>query len=144
MTTIICKIKDDLDAARKNQDKAKLQTLILLYAEVAKEGKKKNRETLDSEAIGVLKSFQANLELCISVSDNQEFKDKHRIELKVVKEYIPEQLTRKDLENLVGQIWLNQAKPTLGVIMKYFKEIHGGLYDGTELKSVVDEYLKPE
>ena len=144
MTNIISKIKADLDVARKEQNKTKLQTLILLYAEVAKEGKKKNQETTDNDAIGVLKSFQANLELCISVSDNQEFKDKHRIELSIVKEYIPQQLTRKDLENLVGEVWLGKVKPQLGVIMKYFKDNHGGLYDGKELKSVVDEYLKPE
>lgn len=142
MTTIISNIKDDLDAARKNQDKAKLQTLILLYSEVAKEGKKKNRETLDSEAIGVLKSFKDNLNLCISVSQDPLYKERANAEIKVVDAYIPEQLTRKDLENLVGQIWLNQEKPKLGVIMKYFKEVHGGLYDGVELKSVVDEYLK--
>lgn len=140
--TILSTIKTDLDTARKEKDKFKLEVLILLYSEVAKEGKKKNQETNDKDAIGVLKSFKSNLEICASVALTEEYRNKSKAEIEVVSKYIPQQLTRKDLENLVGEIWLaSKEKPKLGVIMKHFKDTHGGTYDGTELKSVVDEYL---
>lgn len=145
---IIEKIKEARLAAMKSKDAEKTSFLTILYSEVAMFGKNNgNRETTDEEAIKVLKKFVKGAEETIEIGEkNGRDVSKSKLELEILAEYLPKQLSEQDLklivDSFVAKLPDNEKnKKSMGKVMSYLKTNYGGQYDGKMASDIVKVVL---
>ena len=145
---IIEKIKQERLAAMKSKDAEKTSFLTILYSEVAMFGKNNgNRETTDEEAIKVLKKFVKGAEETIEIGEkNGRDVSKSKLELEILAEYLPKQLSEQDLklivDSFVAKLPDNEKnKKSIGKVMSYLKTNYGGQYDGKIASDIVKVVL---
>jgi len=145
---IIEKIKEARLAAMKSKDAEKTSFLTILYSEVAMFGKNNgNRETTDEEAIKVLKKFVKGAEETIEIGEkNGRDVSKSKLELEILAEYLPKQLSEQDLklivDSFVAKLPDNEKnKKSIGKVMSYLKTNYGGQYDGKIASDIVKVVL---
>ena len=127
---LIEKIKADMITAKKAGDKNKASLLVTLYSEAVKVGKdKENRDSTDTEVVGVVKKFLNGIDETLQVLGNQGTAVQIFLqERDILNSYLPQQLDREELEDIIGPLHI--AGKNMGEIMKHLKENYAGLYDG--------------
>ncbi len=121
---IIDQMRKELKEARKAKDKKLTGTLTALVGEVQMVGKNKgNRETNDAETLVVVTKFVKNLKELIQVmKDNNLSIENENIELKVYEGYLPEQMSKEELEVKIGLYLQTESDPNMGKIMSHLKK----------------------
>lgn len=126
---ILEKIKRDQLASRIGRNSIKTALLTTVLSEAAAIGKNDgSRHTTDSEVVAYLKKTIKNLVDFHNLTPDAMHKAKLMIEINTLNEYLPQQMSEIQIEDIVSNLKTKGA----GVpeIMKHFKEHHAGLYDG--------------
>ena len=144
---LINKIKSDSLIARKARQTDTATLLTTLYSEASMIGKNLgNRESTDQEVLQVIEKFvkNANEVKEILLKNN---KDTSNVisEIIVLSKYLPQKMSREELENVVRDI-IEALKDVnsevqMGKIMSVLKNSYGGIYDGKLASEIVRKEL---
>ena len=138
--SIISDIRTASVEARKNRSE-QASLLVTLLSEATMVGKNANRETTDDEAIAVIKKFIKNNSDTMSVITDELVHQSLEAEIKVLEQFLPKQLTREELCEVIEEIVASLEKPNMGSIMKLLKDGYGGTYDGGMASKLVKDML---
>jgi len=147
---IVDKLKQDQLQARKDRDAVLAPFLTTVYAEVITIGKNDgNRETTDQETIAVLKKYIKRAEEMKTIlADSGLMIGKEiaaaNFEIKVIKRYLPKQLSEAELTAVIAQIIEAREFSTMkdmGKVMQALKAMYDGTYDGATASDVVRRLL---
>lgn len=129
------KIKADMITAKKAGEKNKATLLNTLYAEAGTVGKnKENRESTDQEVLSVIKKFIKGVDETLQALGNEGTAVAIFLEeKKILESYMPQQLTREDLEDIIFGL----KTKDMATVMKHLKENYAGLYDGKTASEIV-------
>ena len=144
---LINKIKSDALIARKARQTDTATLLTTLYSEASMIGKNAgNRESTDQEVLQVIEKFikNANEIQTILLKNN---KDTSNVisEIIVLSKYLPQKMSREELENVVRDIIealkdIN-SEVQMGKVMSVLKNSYGGMYDGRIASEIVKKEL---
>lgn len=144
------RIKSDAMAARKaGDDQVAKSLLVTLSAEVVKIGKDDGqRETTDSEALAVIKTFMKNSQKTLdALPDTADPRgDVARRELEMLAIYLPAAVSDADLKAEIEAILsgIGEApypKSAMGAVMKGLRDKFGDAFDGKTMTPVVKEMI---
>ncbi len=143
---LIKRIYDDMIAARKGDEAVAKSLMVTLYSEAAMVGKnKRNGDTTDEEAIGMVKKFAANTEETIRLlTERGQDAAVQRRELEILQAYLPKQLTQAELVKAIADIVAAQAEKSpkvMGKVMGELKARYGATYDGKLASELVKSAL---
>lgn len=132
---LIEKIRADMITARRGDDAVVKSLLVTLFAEAQMVGKnKRNGDPTDDEVIAMVRKFAANTEETqrLLVARGQDATAQAR-ELEILCQYLPQQMTRDDLQAAIAQIVADQPEKhakVMGKVMSELKARFGATYDG--------------
>lgn len=140
-------IFNDMKVALKENEKLKLSTLRLIRAAIKNTEISKKDKLTEDEIIGIisnhLKKLEESLDLFIK-GQRPELVDKAKKEIKIIKEYLPEQLSEEEVEKIVKETiikfefkGLQDIGPAMREIMSQLK----GKTDGKIVNKMVRDFL---
>lgn len=140
-------IFNDMKEALKENEKLKLSTLRLIRAAIKNTEISKKDKLTEDEIIGIisnhLKKLEESLDLFIK-GQRPELADKAKKEIKIIKEYLPEQLPEEEVEKIVKDTiikfefkGLQDIGPAMREIMLQLK----GKTDGKIVNKMVRDLL---
>ena len=149
---LTAKIRADMTAAMKARESLRVDTLrgalSAFTNELVAKGKKPTEELDDAGAITVLKRLAKQRKEAAEQYEKggrAELADKEKSELKIIEEYLPQMVSREDIEKVVrakmtelGVADATGAGKLTGVVMK---ELAGNA-DGAVVKKVIDQLLR--
>lgn len=141
-------IQKDLVAAMKAKDTVRLASLraIKTAITVAKTAPNAPETFTAADIQNIIKKLvkqrKDSAEQYVAAG-RQDLADNEIAEMKVMEDYLPQQLTEKDIRDVISYLIDNsETKPNMGVIMKYFKEKYNGQYDGKMVSTIAKEMLE--
>ena len=142
--SILKDIKSAQLTARKNKDKLKAGVLTSLMSEVAIIGKNQGiDETLDDDAIKVVKKFTKGVNETINLVNDSTKLAELNAELEIYVEFLPKQMSEDELKTAIAQMMKGKEKSPklMGMLMGTLKKEYDGLYDGSMASKLVKEAL---
>ena len=142
------KVQEDMKASLKAGDRATLETLRGLLAQIKDERiKYRPKELMEENVLAVIqravKRRKESIEL-YTQGKRQDLVEKEQKEMEILQRYLPEQLSRDEIISIVNQIieqvGANSIKDlgkVMGPVMKKVK----GRADGKEIQQMVRERL---
>ena len=141
------KIRTDLTAAMKAQEKERLSVIRMLQSALKNEQIDAGHELSDEEAMSVIrksvKQRQDSIEQYSNAGRN-ELADKERAEMEILKSYLPAEMSEEELENGLREIVAAtgaQSKKDLGKVMKEATARYKGRADGKKIQEIVSRLL---
>lgn len=137
------RILNDLKNAMKAQDKEKLMVMRMVKGAMQLEELDKKHELSDDEMIGIIaKQIKTRKESIVEFEKGkrQDLIDKTNNEIKILSEYMPEQLSIEEINKEVDKIF-EELKPTKTDIGKVMGRASGLLKGKADL-SVVNKLIK--
>lgn len=131
---LIEKIRKDMQQAKIAKEIVKANLLSTLYAEIFTQSKSGKEMTEDDE-FKIIRKFIKNADDTIALGVSDEAVTKLNEEKKILEAYLPAQLSREKIEEIVTGL-ITEGK-TLKEIMPFFKEKYNGLYDGRLVSETV-------
>jgi uncharacterized protein YqeY len=147
MGTLTEKIRADLTAAMKAQEKERLSVIRMLQSAVKNEQINLGHELSDEEALSVIRKAVKQRQDSIEQYTNAgrtELADKERSELELLKTYMPPELSDEELESGLAEIIAStgaQSKKDLGKVMKEATARYRGRADGRKIQEIVGRLL---
>lgn len=142
------KIKNDMIQAMKQKDKDSLAVIKMIKASLDKERIDKQCEMTDELVIAIvskqLKMREDSLEAFTKAGRSDLSADVKK-EIEVVKRYLPEPLSKEEVESLIKEIIATYSNPTMkemGVIMGQVSKQIKGRYDLKEVSALIRQELK--
>lgn len=122
-------VSEDLKTAMKEKNTAKLSILRVLKSEIERNEQTSNGkiELPDGDVIKIVKKLIEGIKETTA----------NEIEISTLENYLPKQLSETEIRSLVGMLSFND----MGAIMKHFKSMYDGRYDGKLLSTIVKEKL---
>jgi len=148
MGTLTKKIAGDLRASIKNKDAIRTSTLRMITASIQNLCiEKKTKELEDGEILKIItkqiKQRQDSIE-SFKKGERGDLVDKETKELEILKSYLPEQLSEKDVETTVKKI-ISQtgasSKSDFGKVMQLCMQDLKGRADGKTVNAIVQKLL---
>jgi uncharacterized protein YqeY len=147
MPTLSEQIRTDLTAAMKAQEKDRLSTLRMLQSAIKNEQINIGHELSDEEAMSVIrkavKQRQDSIEQ-YTKGNRPELAEKERVEMELLKAYLPPELTEEEIESGVREIVAStgaQSKKDMGKVMKEATAKYKGRVDGKKIQEIVSRLL---
>ncbi len=137
------RILNDLKNAMKAQDKEKLMVMRMVKGAMQLEELDKKHELSDDEMIGIIaKQIKTRKESIVEFEKGkrQDLIDKTNNEIKILSEYMPEQLSLEEINKEIDKIF-EELKPTKTDIGKVMGRASGLLKGKADL-SVVNKLIK--
>lgn len=137
------RILNDLKNAMKAQDKEKLMVMRMVKGAMQLEELDKKHELSDDEMIGIIaKQIKTRKESIVEFEKGkrQDLIDKTNNEIKILSEYMPEQLSLEEINKEIDKIF-EELKPTKTDIGKVMWRASGLLKGKADL-SVVNKLIK--
>lgn len=138
---------DDLKVAMRNKDVVKKNTITLIRAAILQIEKDQKIE-LDDKGITeiISKELKKRKDAMVDFekSGRQDLIDGLKQEIEVVKEYLPEQLTYQEIEQIVKDTIVEvEAKDMkdMGKVMQAVKAKTAGVADGKTINEIVKQQL---
>ena len=134
---------NDLKNAMKAQDKEKLMVMRMVKGAMQLEELDKKHELSDDEMIGIIaKQIKTRKESIVEFEKGkrQDLIDKTNNEIKILSEYMPEQLSLEEINKEIDKIF-EELKPTKTDIGKVMGRASGLLKGKADL-SVVNKLIK--
>jgi uncharacterized protein YqeY len=141
------KIRADLTAAMKAQEKERLSVIRMLQSAVKNEQINVGHELSDEEAMSVIRKAVKQRQDSIEQYSNAgrtELADKERSEMEILKTYLPAELSEEELESGLRDIIAAtgaQSKKDLGKVMKEATATYKGRADGKRIQEIVGRLL---
>lgn len=146
--TIREKIVADMKEAMKAKDSVRLEAIRFLQAAIKnKEIDSRPNPITEDDVMGVIKRLVKQRKESIEQyqqAARQDLVDKETAELKVLENYLPAQMSREQLEQIVAEV-ITEVKATsakdMGVVMKAVIAKTAGTADGKMISEVVKSKL---
>ena len=141
------KIRADLTAAMKAQEKERLSVIRMLQSAVKNEQINAGHELSDEEAMSVIRKAVKQRQDSIEQYSNAgrtELADKERSEMEILRTYLPAELSDDELETGLREIFGStgaQSKKDLGKVMKEATARFKGRVDGKKVQEAVSRLL---
>ena len=141
------KIRADMTAAMKAQEKDRLSTIRMLQSAMKNEQINAGHELSDEEAMSVIRKAVKQRQDSIEQYTNagrMELAEKERAEMELLKTYLPAELSEEELEAGLREIVAStgaQSKKDLGKVMKEASARYKGRADGKKIQEVVSRLL---
>lgn len=141
------KIRTDLTAAMKAQEKERLSVIRMLQSALKNEQINVGHELSDEEAMSVIRKAVKQRQDSIEQYTNAgrtELADKERAEMEILRTYLPAELTAEELESGLREIIAStgaQSKKDLGKVMKEATARFRGRADGRVIQEIVGRLL---
>lgn len=140
-------IFNDMKEALKGKEKLKLSTLRMIRAAIKNAEISKKDKLTEDEIIGIitnyLKKLEESLDLFIK-GQRPELADRVKEEIKIIKEYLPEQLSEEEIKKIVKDtiIKLNfKGLQDIGPAMREILPQLKGKADGKTVNKLVRDLL---
>lgn len=147
MGSLTEKVRADMTAAMKAQDREKLSTIRMLQSALKNEQINSGHELSDEEALAVIrkavKQRQDSIEQ-YTKGGRPELAAKEQSEIDVLKSYLPAELSDEEVEAGVREIIASTgaaSKKDLGKVMKEATARYKGRVDGKKLQELVSRLL---
>lgn len=141
------RILEDLKNAMKSQDKQKLAVIRMVKGAISLEEINSKKELTDDDIVGIIaKQIKTRKESIIDFEkgNRQDLVDQTNEEIKILEEYMPEQLSAEEIEEVISTI-INDINPTgmsdMGKIMKEASSKLKGRADMSFVSSLIKEKL---
>jgi hypothetical protein len=141
------KIRADLTAAMKAQEKERLSVVRMLQSAIKNEQINSGHELSDEEAMSVIRKAVKQRQDSIEQYTNAgrtELADKERSEMEILKTYLPAELSEEELEGGLREIIASTgatSKKDLGKVMKEASARYKGRADGRKIQEIVSRLL---
>ena len=141
------KIRADMTAAMKAQEKDRLSTIRMLQSAIKNEQINSGHELSDEEAMAVIRKAVKQRQDSIEQYTNAgrtELAEKERSEMELLKSYLPAELSEEELESGLREIVAStgaQSKKDLGKVMKEATARFKGRADGKKIQEIVSRLL---
>jgi uncharacterized protein YqeY len=141
------KIRGDLTAAMKAQEKERLSVIRMLQSAIKNEQINAGHERSDEEAMSVIRKAVKQRQDSIEQYSNAgrtELADKERSEMELLKTYLPAELSEEELEAGLREIVASTgaaSKKDLGKVMKEATARYRGRADGKKIQEIVSRLL---
>ena len=120
-------ITDDMKSSMRSKDSARLGTIRLLLAAIKQKEVDERIEVVDTDIVAIidkmLKQRRDSIE-AFNKADRKDLVEKEEFELKVLQDYMPQQLTEKEVEkeiiDVIESTGANSMKD-MGTIMNILK-----------------------
>lgn len=147
MANLSEQIRADLTAAMKAQEKDRLSTLRMLQSSIKNEQINVGHPLSDEEALTVIrkavKQRQDSIEQ-YTKGNRPELAEKERVEMELLKTYLPPELTDEEIESGVREIVAStgaESKKDMGKVMKEATAKYKGRVDGKKIQEIVSRLL---
>jgi uncharacterized protein len=141
------KVRSDMTAAMKAQEKERLSVLRMLQSSLKNEQINTGHELSDEEAMTVIrkavKQRMDSIEQFTNAGRN-ELAEKERSEMELLKTYLPAELSDEEVEQGLREIIAStgaQSKKDLGKVMKEATARYKGRVDGKKIQEIVSRLL---
>lgn len=141
------RILEDLKSAMKSQNKQKLAVIRMVKGAISLEEINSKKELTDDDIVGIIaKQIKTRKESIIDFEkgNRQDLVDQTNEEIKILEEYMPEQLSAEEIEEVISTI-INDINPTgmsdMGKIMKEASSKLKGKADMSFVSSLIKEKL---
>jgi uncharacterized protein YqeY len=147
MGALADKVRADMTAAMKAQEKERLSTLRMLQSSLKNEQINVGHELSDEEAMTVIRKAMKQREDSIEQYTNAgrtELAEKERSEMELLKTYLPPELTEAEVESGLREIIAStgaQSKKDFGKVMKEATARFKGRVDGKKIQEIVQRLL---
>ena len=142
------RLRADMKTAMKARDKDRLGTLRLLIAALQNETISVGKDLLESDEINLLareaKRRRESM-TAYEAAGRNELAEKEAFELTVIKEYLPQQLSKDDVETLVRQAAEALGATSMGDMGKVMGKVMPqlrGRFPGQDVKPIVEAFLR--
>ena len=140
-------IYNDMKVALKKKDKLRLSTLRMFIAAIKNKEISKKEELTEGEILSIISSYlkkvEESLEMFIK-GQRLDMSEKARQEIKIIKDYLPEQLSEEDITKIIKDIFKKNAfegSKDMGRVMKEVMPQLKGKADGRLVNKKVRELL---
>jgi uncharacterized protein YqeY len=141
------KLLNDMKSALKSGDKETLGTIRMLRSQLQNASIKKGKELSDEDVIGVLskeaKKRKESVEM-YKKGEREDLVEKEAHELEIISSYLPEALSREELESIVEKA-IEEARAEslreMGKVMGFIMPQVKGRADGKEVQEIVKNKL---
>ncbi len=147
MAELLKKLQDEMKAAMKSGDKERLSTIRMLISEIKKVQIDKKKELSDEEIVEILQRYAKQRRESIKQyreAGREDLAEKEERELKIVQEFLPEQLSEEEIEKIVEEV-INETGASsmkdMGKVMKAVMEKVKGRAEGSVVSSIVKKKL---
>ncbi len=141
------KLQEEMKKALKSGDKDRLSVIRMLISEIKKVQIDQKKELSDDEIIQILQRYAKQRKEAIEQykkANRQDLVEKEEKELKIVQEFLPEQLTEEEIEKIVNQIIEETGASSMkdmGRVMKTVMEKVKGRAEGSVVSKIVKQKL---
>ena len=141
------KLMEDLKISMKNKDVVRKNTVQMVRAGILQIEKDKGIEVDDEKIIEIIaKSVKGKKDALkdFEKAQRQDLIDQTNQEIAILEEYLPKQLSREEITEVVSKIINNLGATTIkdmGPVMKEAKTQIGAAADGRTINEVVRELL---
>ena len=147
MAELLKKLQEEMKKAMKSGEKDRLSTIRMIISEIKKVQIDKKKDLTDEEIIQILQRYAKQRKEAIQQykkANREDLVEKEEKELKVVEEFLPEQLSEEEIENIVQEtieeIGASSLKD-MGKVMKVVMEKVKGRADGSTVSKIVKQKL---
>jgi len=147
MAALTEKVRADMTAAMKAQEKERLSTIRMLQSALKNEQINVGHELSDEEAMTVIrKAVKQRLDSIEQYTNagRTELADKERAEMTLLQTYLPPELSEEEIETGVREIIAAtgaQSKKDMGKVMKEATARFKGRVDGKKIQELVARLL---
>lgn len=137
------KIRDDMNAARRDRDKARTMLLNMTLSEMKNKEIDLKRDLTDPEVVDVVqKAIKRRREAAeqMRAGARVELAEKEEQEATLLASYLPPQMTEDDVRALIREAIAGGAN-TMGAVMGKISPTIKGVFDGKEANRLVKEEL---
>ena len=139
------RLVEEMKKAMKEKDFTRLDTIRLVLAEIKNEEIEKREPLNEDELARVLKICVKKLEDSIGYfekGNRPELIQKAKLEMSILQEFMPSQLTIEEIEALVDEVLTNWSeKKSFGLIMKEVMTRVANRADGSQISAIVKQKL---
>jgi hypothetical protein len=147
MSTLSERVRADMTAAMKAQEKERLSTLRLLQSALKNEQINLGHDLSDEETMSVIrKAVKQRLDSIEQYTNagRTELAGKERSEMELLKTYLPAELSDGEVESGLREIIAAtsaQSKKDMGKVMKEATARYKGRVDGKKIQEIVSRLL---
>jgi len=140
-------IFNDMKEALKGKEKLKLSTLRMIRAAIKNAEISKKDKLTEDEVIGIITNYLKKLEESLDLFINgqrTELADRAKEEIKIIKEYLPEQLSEEEIKKIVKDTIIKfnfQGLQNIGPTMREILPQLKGKADGKIVNKMVRDLL---
>lgn len=144
---LIDRLNEDLKTAMKNKDSLKLSVIRMVKGAISLEKIKLKRELNDDEIIGLISKeikMRKDSILEFEKANRIDLIDKNNEEIKILKEYLPEELSTEELAKIIDEVFIlvnPSSTKDMGNIMKEITPRVKGRVDMSYVSNIVKEKL---